>query len=289
MIANINEKQKMELLHPLYYKEIAGQQIAFYESAGKGETVLMVHGNSSNAGNFKNQLFSELGEKYHLVAFDFPGCGNSAFSDEPEKIYGINGLAEILLEVIHSLGNDCWIVGHSLGANVALLAAQKNISLIKGFFLSGLLLVDKPEELANAALPNPFLPLFFQENLTTQEMQSLAEAGFYNQNHEAIKNVIDGLTITDPLLRKGIAASVADPQFYPGHKQFLNSLKLPVALVEGRYDAFINQDYLVKQKFSVLWREELQLIDNAGHYPHLENPVDINQLLEQFISEYIKP
>src|ERR1035437_762183 len=97
-----NEKLKTKIIQPSYYKNIKGQKIAFYESAGKGETVLMVHGNSSNAGNYKNQLAGKLGEKYHLVAFDFPGCGNSPLAHEPDKVYGINGLTKVLLEIIQS-------------------------------------------------------------------------------------------------------------------------------------------------------------------------------------------
>lgn len=280
-----NEKLKTNFPQPSYYKNIAGHQIAFYESAGKGEIVLMMHGNSSNAGNYKNQLASELGEKYHLVAFDFPGCGNSPFALEPDKVYGINGLAKVLLEIIHSLGENCWLVGHSLGSNLALYAAQQNPANIKGLFLSGILLVDKSEELAQAALPNPDMALFFQHTLTAEERQRLARAGFHNPNHEAVKDVSQGLEITDPLFRTSIAASVADPLFYVGHKQFLRAATLPVALVEAEYDAFINREYLEKQEIPALWRNKIQLVENAGHYAHLENPETMNLLLEEFICQ----
>ncbi len=275
----------MKDLQPSYYKEIAGQKIAFYESSGKGETVLMVHGNSSNAGNFKNQLLSDFGKKHHLVAFDFPGCGNSAFANEPQKTYSFEGLSQLVLEVIGSLNTPCWLVGHSLGSNAALYAVLKDSSHIKGFFLSGLLLVDKAEELAQAALPNPIMGLFYQQNLSATEREALAKAGFYNPNHQEVASVIEGLEITDPLLRTGIVTSIANPQFYVGHKQFLRSTKLPVAIVEGKNDPFISIDYLERQEIPTLWRNKIQVVENAGHYPHLENPEVINTLLEQFIGQ----
>lgn len=275
----------MQLLQPSYYKAFAGHNLAFYESTGAGETVLLVHGNSSNAGNFINQLTSELGKKHRLVAFDFPGCGNSPFSGEPEKTYSFFGLAQLLSEIIVSLNTPCWLVGHSLGSNAVLYAAMKNAAHIKGYFLSGLLLVDKVEELGQAALPNPIMGLFYQENLTKLERETLAKAGFFNPAHEAIASVSEGLAITDPLLRSGIASSIGNPQTFVGHKQFLLSNKLPVALVEGSHDPFISREYLEKQEIPALWQNKIQVIGNAGHYPHLENPGVLNTLLEQFIGQ----
>jgi pimeloyl-ACP methyl ester carboxylesterase len=273
------------LLKPSYFKEISGHKIAFYESPGKGETVLLVHGNSSNAGNFINQLTGDLGKKHHLIAFDFPGCGNSPFANDPQKTYSFEGLAQILSDIIASLSSPCWLVGHSLGANAALYATQKNSTHIKGYFLSGLLLVDKAEELAQAALPNPVMSFFYQENLSEPERKQLATAGFFNPENEAIASVSDGLKITDPLMRTGILTSISNPQFYAGHKQFLRSTQIPVALAEGEHDPFINRDYLEKQEIPSLWRKKVQMVENAGHYPYLENPDAINLLLDQFISK----
>jgi pimeloyl-ACP methyl ester carboxylesterase len=287
-----NVKKSLEMLPkitnglvPDFYQIISGCNLAFYESQGQGETILMIHGNSSNSGNFVNQLSGELGNKYHLIAFDLPGCGNSQIIKDSPETFSFNWLADVLLEIIDFLNVPCWLVGHSLGSNIALYAAQKNPNNIKGFFLSGLLLVDKAEELAQAALPNPNMSLFYQKNLTETERITMATAGLYNPGHEIIEFISDAIEITNPLLRSGIAASIADPRLYIGHKQYLRSCKLPLALAEGKHDPFINREYLEKQEYMTLWRNKVQLVENSAHYPHIENHEKINLLLDQFICQ----
>ena len=66
---------------------IGDQEIAYYESKGKGKTVVLVHGNSSSSWSYFNQLCGSLGRKYHLVAVDLPGHGRSSNGIDPTAAY----------------------------------------------------------------------------------------------------------------------------------------------------------------------------------------------------------
>ena len=74
---------------------------------------------------------AELNE-YTLVAFDFPGCGNSPY---PEDVtLGMDDLVEITHLVVSALQIENFvIIGHSMGGLVALLYVEQYSEHVKGF------------------------------------------------------------------------------------------------------------------------------------------------------------
>lgn len=57
--------------------EIDGTR-AFYIYAGKGDTVILMHGWGGSAESFK-PVFDYLSRSYKVYAFDFPGFGKVVF------------------------------------------------------------------------------------------------------------------------------------------------------------------------------------------------------------------
>ena len=64
------------------------------ESGGSGTAVLMIHGNSSSGAVFRNQMTGPLGERYHLIAPDLPGHGDSGDAIDPDRSYSMEGYAD---------------------------------------------------------------------------------------------------------------------------------------------------------------------------------------------------
>jgi len=88
--------------HSVQYKtvKIEGLDI-FYREAGSPDkpTLLLLHGYPSSSHMFRN-VFAELGEKYHLIAPDYPGFGNSSMPLVDEFEYSFDHLAEIIKQFI---------------------------------------------------------------------------------------------------------------------------------------------------------------------------------------------
>src|SRR3989304_7031405 len=106
--------------------QINGKKIAYYESDGKGQAVVMIHGTSLSSLSFRKQFESPLGERYRLIAIDLPGHGMSDNALEPEKTYTLPGNADILVSFVKQLGlQKAVFVGWSLGAYVTLEAADR--------------------------------------------------------------------------------------------------------------------------------------------------------------------
>lgn len=77
----------------------------FYREAGRKEnpTVLLLHGFPTSSHMFRD-LIPALADKYHLVAPDYPGYGNSSAPPVTEFNYTFDGLADVIEKFTEKLG-----------------------------------------------------------------------------------------------------------------------------------------------------------------------------------------
>ena len=77
----------------------------FYREAGSIDkpTILLLHGFPTSSHMFRNVLIA-LGDKYHLLAPDYPGFGNSDMPSTQEFEYSFDHLADIVEEFIKAKG-----------------------------------------------------------------------------------------------------------------------------------------------------------------------------------------
>jgi pimeloyl-ACP methyl ester carboxylesterase len=93
----------MKVLHQTI--SIDGQTI-FYREAGNKEktpTILLLHGFPTSSHMFRN-LIPALADKFHLIAPDYPGFGNSSMPKVDEFQYTFDHLAEIVDEFTQKIG-----------------------------------------------------------------------------------------------------------------------------------------------------------------------------------------
>jgi pimeloyl-ACP methyl ester carboxylesterase len=84
--------------------EIAGQSI-FYREAGSPQspTLLLLHGFPTSSHMFRD-LIPALADRFHLVAPDYPGYGNSSMPAVDEFEYTFDHLSEIIDGFTEKLG-----------------------------------------------------------------------------------------------------------------------------------------------------------------------------------------
>jgi pimeloyl-ACP methyl ester carboxylesterase len=77
----------------------------FYREAGSPDnpTILLLHGFPTSSHMFRN-LMSALADRFHLVAPDYPGYGNSSMPSVDEFDYTFDHLAEIVEKFITAIG-----------------------------------------------------------------------------------------------------------------------------------------------------------------------------------------
>ncbi len=92
-----------------------------YQRVGRGPDLVMIHGLTGNLAVWHFKIIPELLDRYRILTYDLRGHG---YSDMPPSGYTATEMAADLLELLDGLGiEQCDIVGHSFGADIALYFA----------------------------------------------------------------------------------------------------------------------------------------------------------------------
>ncbi len=95
----------------------AGVQIHYLEE-GEGQPVVLLHGYTNSAESWiRNGVFAELAKRYHVIALDCRGHGESGKPHATER-YG-REMGRDVLRLLDSRGVDrAHVIGYSLGAQI---------------------------------------------------------------------------------------------------------------------------------------------------------------------------
>ena len=262
--------------------ELNGQRIAYYESGGKGQPVLFVHGNSMSGLCFLKQLESPLGERYRLVALDLPGHGESGPAPDSKSSYTLPGYAVVVAEFAKRLGiDDAALVGWSLGGHV-LLEASGKLPDSSGLMIFGTPPAGKPMA-ADTFIPNPLFPLMFKSDLSDEEVVAVT-TGFFKPGTQIPSFFYEDMRRTNGRARETLGLSVGEGK-YTDEVTIVANLKKPLAIVHGENDTLVNLTYLKDLCIPNLWQSEIQIVPDAGHTPQWEQPERFNRLLMKFITD----
>lgn len=84
--------------------DVDGVRIAYREAGDpRRPALLLLHGVPSSSRMYE-RLMRELGDRYHLVAPDYPGFGNSAAPDPAQFVYSFDHLAKVVEKFTDQVG-----------------------------------------------------------------------------------------------------------------------------------------------------------------------------------------
>ncbi len=106
----------------------------YYETAGEGSPVLLLHGWGGRGESFL-PLIRDLAPAHTVVSVDFPGHGNSPEPPEPWSVTEYMELIYALMKELRIEGAD--VVAHSFGGRVALLLASEHPDAVRRLALTG--------------------------------------------------------------------------------------------------------------------------------------------------------
>jgi pimeloyl-ACP methyl ester carboxylesterase len=263
--------------------DIGGQTIACRESAGTGRPVVLVHGNSSSSQTWLPLLDGDFGRKYHCVAVDLPGHGQSPPAADP-GVYSMPGYGRCVAEVAGALGLQRAVyVGWSLGGHIA-VEAGPNLPDPAGIAVFGTPPVADAASLATAFLPNPAVAIGFTPDVSPEQARQYAASFLAPGSSLPLDSLEADILATDGAARGGLGASIAEGRF-ADEVAIVSTLGVPLAVLHGAAEQLVSLDYLRGLNIPTLWRGEIQLIDGAGHAPHLEQTEAFAALLEAFVDD----
>ena len=104
--ATVNSTQPLAPIYPTLHKTVTVDGLdIFYREAGPkdAQVILLLHGFPTSSHMFRN-LIPQLSDRFHLVAPDYPGYGNSSMPTVDTFDYSFDNLAKVMEHFIQKLG-----------------------------------------------------------------------------------------------------------------------------------------------------------------------------------------
>ncbi|SRR5258706_10541156 len=262
---------------------IAGVNVATYNAGQQGSdlALLFLHSNSSSMHAFERQI-SAFGH-LTLLSFDLPGHGESENAGTVED-YSLRFYADVLKYFLSTVqAKRVLLVGWSLGGHV-ILEALNELTTTTSAVLVGTPPLRSIEDMGSAFLPSPALALIQKGPISAAEAEiwamSCTCAG--PQYPHWLKSDFER---TDPAARIGLINSLGSGTFKNEWDQ-ISVAKIPVTLVFGAEDQFVNKSFLVGPLLQNLWGKRIETLSTAGHMAHWDSDQAFNYIIADRIQNF---
>jgi len=266
----------------------------FYREAGdkQAPTVLLLHGFPTSSHMFRN-LIPALADKYHVVAPDYPGFGQSSMPKANEFEYTFDRLADVMDKFAQQLNLKTYsLYVQDYGAPVGYRLATKHPERVQALIVQngnayeeGLrdfwipfkaYWKDKTE--ANAAKLRPFFELGATKWQYTH--------GTRNPNNQNPDTWTHDQALLERTGNKEIQLQLfydygSNPKLYPSWQAYFRKHQPPTLIVWGKNDFIFPAEGAVPYKQD-LKNVETHLLD-TGHFALEEEGEQIAKLIRSFL------
>jgi len=237
----------------------------------RGE-VILIHGleGSSESGYARSMAFGALQRGFAVHRFNMRGCGGTeALSLMSYHAGQTSDLLHVVRERRRVSGGPIWVVGYSLGANVALKLAGELGEEARGL-LAGLAAVSAPIDLAACATALNRPANFIYQNRFLDRLKerirrknSLSPDVYTLEHIPKVKNIVDfDDYYTARLFGFGTAANYFATQ---SSNQFLDRIRVPALLVTAQDDPLVPFRVYDHPAFGRNPALKLMPVEHGGH------------------------
>lgn len=239
----------------IYYEEYKG---------GKKE-IIFLHGWGNSSKTFINQV-NFLKNQYHLYLIDLPGFGKS---NEQLKIYSLDDYVNLIKDFIKEKEiNNPILIGHSFGGRVIIKYLKTNY-------------VDKIILIASAGI---------KQKKTIKQKLKIINYKIKKKWYQLTKNYVEYNYLikingsTDYQNASTILKSTMVKIINEDLTKQLKTITSKTLLIWGQNDTEtkINDAYLFKK---LIKNSTLTIFKNAGHFVHIDEYQNVNELIKKFIEE----
>jgi pimeloyl-ACP methyl ester carboxylesterase len=246
------------------------------------EAVIFTHGSPGCSQEF-TRLVEETGDFARAIAIDMPGFGQADKPSPKDFIYDVPNIGIHLAKQLEELGvTKAHFVGHDFGGAFNLIAATYNpmqvasISMINSGLMRGMRW-HRIARIYRTPLIGELFMAVMNEKGFKHTLRALPE-----QDLEIMWKNLDRRT------RKAILSLYRNTDMEP-QTASLPQLRLlasnwPSLVIFGDDDPYLPAKYAPRNRES-LPNAEIHMIKGAGHWPHLEKPDEVSELLIPFLRE----
>lgn len=273
----------------LNHLDLNGERVAYVDE-GSGEVLLLLHGMAGSSQTWRS-VIKPLSRQFRVIAPDLPGHGEST---KPRSDYSLGAFAVLLRDLLDELGvTRATIVGHSLGGGVAMQFLYQHPDYAQRLILIGSGGLGPDVGLTLRLLSAPGAELIMPIIAPRQVLAAgervwswLRKAGIEAPRGEEIWRSYS--TFSDAPTRQAFLRTLRSVVDYRGQAvSALNRLntktELPIMAIWGDRDAIIpvKHAYAAQQARPDI---RLEVLAGVGHFPQVERPAQVVELIEDFIA-----
>lgn len=262
-----------------------------YIDQGSGEVLLLIHGLGSNAKAWQRNI-PDLAAGHRVIAVDLPGYG---YSDKGGYQYSMSFYATVLSEFLAGLGVEkaVW-VGHSMGGQIALVAALEHPRQVSGLVLvspAGFeTFTDGEGDWMRKAVSAEFV-----KDTTIRNIAVNLESNFHDKPAAADFMITDRIQVRGAGDFDGYCGAVSlnvgamlDRPVYDD----LQKIAQPVLVLFGENDNLIPNRFLhgghtrdvAEAGTARLPDAQLVMVPACGHFVQFEQPETANRAMLEFLA-----
>ncbi len=269
---------------------VAGGVRTRVREVGRGQAVLLIHGFADTLGAWWRTV-PVLARRYRCIAYDLHGCGAS---EKGPGNYDMGALGAQAIGVLDALGIErAHLVGHSLGAKVALAAAVLAPERTRSLVLEAppAFAMDLPWELR--VLTTPLLGELIAACATPWTTRLATKRAFLRMVHPQSRTWSEErrqrLPIHDDDPRAMVTGwmhlgrGIALHREHPLEERY-SSIEAPTLLIVGATDPNVPPSH-AQRLARELPHARLVTYARAGHVPHAECDQDFTADLLRFFDQ----
>lgn len=259
---------------------------------GTAPALLLLHGLACDHTTWAPVL-EKLARRYTVIAPDLLGHGASG---KPRADYSVGGYANGMRDLLSVLGIErATVVGHSLGGGVAMQFAYQYPEMTERLMLvaPGGLGPEVTPAIRAVTMPGfhqvtGLLTLPIVRQIGTTTLRALKRTGLkHTRDLDEIADIVD--SFKDSRTRAAIRHVVRAVVDWKGQiitmtdRAYLTE-SMPMCVVWGRDDLVIPVQHAAIAA-AVAPSARVEIIPNAGHFPHKDHPERFVKILNDFVRE----
>ncbi|MBE9602156.1 alpha/beta fold hydrolase [Pedobacter sp. MC2016-24] len=240
-----------------------------YIEAGKGETLVLLHGLMGELSNWE-PVIDHFKDRYHVVVPILP------IYELPILTLGVRSLSKYIHKFLkYKKLNQVVLIGNSLGGHVGLVFTISHQENVKALVLTG----------SSGLYENAFGGSFPKRESYEYIREKVAYT-FYDPA-TATKELVDEVYKTVNERSRVIRIlALAKSAIRHNMSKDLSRITIPVSLIWGKQDK-VTPPEVAEEFHQLLPNSELNWVDKCGHAPMMERPEVFNEYLNTFLNRIL--